>query len=72
MCFVQEKLMCNETRLLPAHYLKMLETLTSEIKKGQIKKKSDAYSFFKVEPSKVDKVYDLLIQKGMGVSPHDS
>ncbi|CAA7050967.1 unnamed protein product [Microthlaspi erraticum] len=67
-----EKKMCNEIRLLPAHYLKMLETLTREMKKGQIKKKSDAYSFFKVEPSKVDKVYDLLIQKGIGVSPHDS
>ncbi|CAH2054578.1 unnamed protein product, partial [Thlaspi arvense] len=61
-----EKKMCNETRILPAHYFKMLETLTSEIKKGQIKKKADAYSFFKVEPSKVDRVYDLLIQKGIG------
>ncbi|XP_006407803.2 transcriptional adapter ADA2a [Eutrema salsugineum] len=63
-----EKSMCNEMRILPAHYFKMLETLTSEIKKGNIKKKSDAYSFFKVEPSKVDKVYDLLIQKGIGES----
>ncbi|CAH8291288.1 unnamed protein product [Eruca vesicaria subsp. sativa] len=60
-----EKKMCNEMRILPAHYFKMLETLTSEIKKGKIKKKSDAYSFFRVEPSKVDKVYDLLIQKGI-------
>lgn len=68
MCSVQEKKMCNEIRILPVHYFKMLETLTSEIKKGQIKKKSDAYSFFKVEPSKVDKVYDLLIQKGIGES----
>lgn len=58
--------MCNETRILPVHYLKMLEILTSEIKKGQIKKKSDAYSFFNVEQSKVDRVYDMLIQKGIG------
>lgn len=63
-----EKEMCNEMRILPAHYFKMLETLTSEIKKGKIKKKSDAYSFFRVEPSKVDRVYDLLIQKGIGES----
>ncbi|EOA30269.1 hypothetical protein CARUB_v10013390mg [Capsella rubella] len=60
--------MCNETRILPVHYLKMLEILTSEIKKGHINKKSDAYSFFKVEPSKVDRVYDMLIQKGIGES----
>ncbi|XP_010486344.1 PREDICTED: transcriptional adapter ADA2a [Camelina sativa] len=64
-----EKKMCNETRILPVHYLKMLEILTSEIKKGQIKKKSDAYSFFKVQPSKVDRVYDMLIQKGIGGEP---
>ncbi|CAN8260105.1 unnamed protein product [Cochlearia groenlandica] len=57
--------MCNESRILPAHYFKILETLTSEIKQGKIKTKSDAYSFFKVEPSKIDKVYDLLIQKGI-------
>ncbi|CAH8337531.1 unnamed protein product [Eruca vesicaria subsp. sativa] len=53
-----EKKMCNEMRILPAHYFKILETLKSEIKK-----KSDAYSFFRVEPSQVDKVYDLLKQK---------
>ncbi|CAH8259743.1 unnamed protein product [Arabidopsis lyrata] len=63
-----EKKMCNETRILPVHYLKMLDILTSEIKKGQIKKKSDAYSFFKVEPSKVDRVYDMLVQKEIGES----
>ncbi|KAL1212006.1 Transcriptional adapter ADA2a [Cardamine amara subsp. amara] len=60
-----EKKMCNEIRILPVHYLKMLEILTCEIKKGQIKKKSDAYSFLKVEQSKVDRVYDMLIQKGI-------
>ncbi|XP_033148224.1 transcriptional adapter ADA2a isoform X1 [Brassica rapa] len=63
-----EKEMCNEMRILPAQYFKMLETLTSEIKKGTVKKKSDAYSFFRVEPSKIDRVYDLLIQKGIGES----
>ncbi|AEE74594.1 ADA2 2A [Arabidopsis thaliana] len=63
-----EKKMCNETRILPVHYLKMLDILTREIKKGQIKKKSDAYSFFKVEPSKVDRVYDMLVHKGIGDS----
>lgn len=66
--FMQEKEMCNEMRILPAHYFKMLETLASEIKKGTVKKKSDAYSFFRVEQSKVDRVYDLLIQKGIGES----
>ncbi|XP_010551960.1 PREDICTED: transcriptional adapter ADA2a isoform X3 [Tarenaya hassleriana] len=63
-----EKKMCNEIRILPAHYLKMLQTLSMEIKNGHIKQKSDAYTLFKVDPYKVDKVYDMLVQKGIAQS----
>lgn len=35
----------------------------TEIYKGTILKKSDAYSFFKVDPSKINKIYDLVMKK---------
>ncbi|OMO72417.1 hypothetical protein COLO4_27626 [Corchorus olitorius] len=60
-----EKQLCCEIRLLPSHYLSMLQTLSVEIMKGNISKKSDAHNLFKVEPSKVDRVYDMLVKKGI-------
>jgi transcriptional adapter 2-alpha len=62
---MQEKQLCGEIRILPSHYLNMLEVISVEILKGNVTKKSDAYSLFKVEPSKVDKVYDMLVKKGI-------
>ncbi|XP_031394515.1 transcriptional adapter ADA2a isoform X1 [Punica granatum] len=58
-----EKRLCREIRLLPAHYLKMLHVLSMEIKEGKLTKKSDAYSLFKVDPTKTDRVYDMLVSK---------
>jgi len=43
----------------------MQQTMSLEISKGSVTKKSDAHKFFKVEPSKVDRVYDMLVQKGI-------
>ncbi|KAK8467657.1 hypothetical protein PHAVU_007G120612 [Phaseolus vulgaris] len=60
-----EKKLCNEIRILPSHYLNMQQTMSLEISKGSVTKKSDAHKFFKVEPSKVDRVYDMLVQKGI-------
>ncbi|KAE9452772.1 hypothetical protein C3L33_15324, partial [Rhododendron williamsianum] len=61
-----EKQLCREIRLPPTDYLKMQELMTIQIMSGYIAKKSDAYSFFnKVEPSKVDRVYDMLVKKGL-------
>ncbi|KAK9089871.1 hypothetical protein Scep_028953 [Stephania cephalantha] len=60
-----EEKLCRETKLLPSHYLKMLEVMTKEIFNGNISKKPDAYRFFHVEPSKVDRVYDMLVRKGI-------
>ncbi|EOY01367.1 ADA2 2A isoform 1 [Theobroma cacao] len=60
-----EKKLCSEIRILPSHYLSMLQTLSVEIMKGNIGKKSDAHNLFKVEPSKVDRVYDMLVKKGI-------
>ncbi|KAL9243974.1 hypothetical protein vseg_017800 [Gypsophila vaccaria] len=60
-----ERRLCREIRILPSHYLSMLQTMSIEVMKGNISKKSDAHSFFKVEPSKVDRVYDMLAKKGV-------
>ncbi|XP_021293192.1 transcriptional adapter ADA2a isoform X2 [Herrania umbratica] len=60
-----EKKLCSEIRILPSHYLSMLQTLSVELMKGNIGKKSDAHNLFKVEPSKVDRVYDMLVKKGI-------
>ncbi|KAH9625693.1 hypothetical protein KSS87_019188 [Heliosperma pusillum] len=60
-----EKTLCREIRILPSHYLDMLETMSMEVMKGNISKKSDAHSLFGVLPSKVDRVYDMLVKKGL-------
>ncbi|XP_019438740.1 PREDICTED: transcriptional adapter ADA2b-like isoform X2 [Lupinus angustifolius] len=60
-----EKKLCNEIRILPSHYLNMLQIMSLEISKGNVTKKSDAHKLFKVDPSKVDRVYDMLLSKGL-------
>ncbi|KAG8364486.1 hypothetical protein BUALT_Bualt18G0002300 [Buddleja alternifolia] len=60
-----EKQLCGEIRILPTHYLNMLQTMSNGIFKGNVTKKSDAHSLFNVDPGKVDKVYDMLVKKGI-------
>jgi hypothetical protein len=59
----QEKLLCCQNRLLPSHYLRMQEVLMQEIFKGNVLKKEDAHVLFKVDPTKVDTVYDMVTKK---------
>ncbi|PON46048.1 Transcriptional adaptor [Parasponia andersonii] len=60
-----EKRLCCEIRILPSHYLNMLQIMSVEVLNGKVTKKSDAYNLFKVEPNKVDRVYDMLVKKGI-------
>ncbi|XP_011010468.1 PREDICTED: transcriptional adapter ADA2a isoform X3 [Populus euphratica] len=60
-----DKRLCCELRILPAHYLNMLHIMSIEITKGTVANKTDAHSLFKVESSKVDRVYDMLVKKGI-------
>ncbi|EPS71962.1 hypothetical protein M569_02798, partial [Genlisea aurea] len=60
-----EKQLCLEMKLHPNLYLKMQEDLATQIMCGNITKKSEAHSFFQIEPVKVDKVYDMLLKKGI-------
>ncbi|KAJ7967821.1 Transcriptional adapter, partial [Quillaja saponaria] len=60
-----EKRLCCEIRLHPPIYLKMLEVMSVHIFKGNVTSKSDAHPLFKMEPSKIDKVYDMLVKKGI-------
>ncbi|XP_026448037.1 transcriptional adapter ADA2-like isoform X1 [Papaver somniferum] len=60
-----EQRLCRESKLLPSHYLKMLEVMSKEVFSGNITKTADAYRLFKVDPSKIDRVYDMLVKKGI-------
>lgn len=60
-----EKHLCREIQLTPSNYLKMQELITLNVFKGNITKKSDAYPYFLIEPVKVDRVYDMLVKKGV-------
>ncbi|KAJ3669481.1 hypothetical protein LUZ60_011431 [Juncus effusus] len=58
-----EHQLCCQYRILPVHYLKMQEVMVHEIFKGTILKKSDAHCFFRMEPAKVDRVYEMVVKK---------
>lgn len=60
-----EKRLCTDIRVLPVHYLSMLEKLSIEVLNGHIAQKSDAHRLFNVDPNKVDRVYDMLLKKGI-------
>ncbi|CAN4084512.1 unnamed protein product [Withania somnifera] len=60
-----EKKLCDETRILATHYLNMLQTMSMGVLSGNITKKSDAHGLFNVDPNKVDKVYEMLVKKGL-------
>lgn len=62
---LQEKKLCDEMRILPAHYLNMSQTMSMGIFNGNITKKSDAHGLFNVDPNKIDKVYEMLVKKGL-------
>ncbi|KAF6145060.1 hypothetical protein GIB67_013411 [Kingdonia uniflora] len=57
--------LCCEIKLLPSQFLKMQEVMSIEIFKGNLTNKPDAHSLFKVDPNKVDRVYDVLVKKGV-------
>ncbi|KAL7103107.1 hypothetical protein ACP275_08G160700 [Erythranthe tilingii] len=60
-----EKKLCQEMGLVPRQYLKMQEQMSILILSGKIKTKSDAYAFFRIDPLKIDKVYNILMKKGI-------
>ncbi|GLU08718.1 hypothetical protein SLE2022_256140 [Rubroshorea leprosula] len=60
-----EKLLCIEARLPPPVYLKMQQVISKEVFSGRVTKKSDAHHLFRMEPSKIDRVYDMLVKKGL-------
>jgi transcriptional adapter 2-alpha len=62
-----EKRLCCELRMAPSMYLKMQEQLSVQMITGAVTSKSEARQMFKMEdPVKIDRVYDMLIKKGIG------
>lgn len=62
---MQEKRLCTEIRIPPHVYLNMQQVMSVEIFKGKVTKKTDAHQLFQMESSKVDRVYDMLVRKGI-------
>ncbi|KAK6133189.1 hypothetical protein DH2020_033079 [Rehmannia glutinosa] len=60
-----EKQLCREMRLTPQQYLKIQGDMATQIMAGIITKKSDVHSFFPIEPTKIDRIYDMLVKKGI-------
>ncbi|KZV35581.1 hypothetical protein F511_32747 [Dorcoceras hygrometricum] len=60
-----EKQLCREIRLAPHDFLKLQAEMTIQFMIGNLSNKSDAYSFFQVDRTKIDGVYDLLLKKGL-------
>ncbi|XP_075483096.1 transcriptional adapter ADA2b isoform X2 [Primulina tabacum] len=60
-----EKQLCHEIRLAPPDFLKLQAEMTIQFMIGNLSNKSDAYSFFQVDRTKIDRVYDLLLKKGL-------
>ncbi|EPS57195.1 hypothetical protein M569_17626, partial [Genlisea aurea] len=59
-----EKEMCEEMRILPTHYMDIMETISMGIIKGSITDKDDAHLLpLHVDPNKIDRIYDALIAK---------
>lgn len=60
-----EKQLCHETKIPPHLYLKMQETISVKIFSGNVTSNLDAHSLFDIEPEKIDRIYDMLIRKGI-------
>ncbi|KAK7245973.1 hypothetical protein RIF29_40829 [Crotalaria pallida] len=60
-----EKRLCSEQRLTPAVYLNMQGLLAQHILDGRVSTKVEAHGLFNMDTIKIDKVYDMLIRKGI-------
>ncbi|GLJ49285.1 hypothetical protein SUGI_1041620 [Cryptomeria japonica] len=58
-----EQQLCSQNRLFPEHYRRIKNILVLKSTGGPVKR-ADAYRFFKIDSSKVDKVYDFLSRMG--------
>lgn len=61
-----EKRLCCELKLPPAMYLKMQQHLSVQMLAGNVTSKSEAHQMFNMDAMIVDRVYDMLIKKGIG------
>ncbi|KAL5838852.1 hypothetical protein ACOSQ3_016021 [Xanthoceras sorbifolium] len=62
-----EKRLCAEVRLSPPLYLRMQEIISRGVFSGNVTNKADANQLFKIDPSIVDRVYDMLVKKGLAL-----
>lgn len=60
-----EKRLCHEIKIPPQLYLKMQEMISVKVFSGDVTSNADAHCLFNMEPTKIDRVYNMLIRKGI-------
>ncbi|KAL9254873.1 Transcriptional adapter ADA2b-like protein [Drosera capensis] len=60
-----EKQLCREIKMPPPIYMKLQQLLAIKIFSGEIASISDARRLFRMEPSKIDGIYEMLVKKGI-------
>lgn len=60
-----EKQLCRDIKMPPPIYMKLQQLLAIKIFSGEISSISDARRLFRMEPSKIDRIYEMLVKKGI-------
>ena len=53
--------LCGNVRVVPAHYLVIKHALMKEFQQKGRLTRQEARNFFRFDPSKVQKIFDLLV-----------
>ncbi|PNW86501.1 hypothetical protein CHLRE_02g089150v5 [Chlamydomonas reinhardtii] len=60
----RERELCAAARLLPAHYLALKDVMLRDAEKNGAISRTEARSFFRLDPSRSLRIYDLLVAAG--------
>ncbi|KAH9609448.1 hypothetical protein KSS87_001845 [Heliosperma pusillum] len=60
-----EKRLCHDLKISPQSYLKVQQTLSVNIFSGNVATQADAHRLVDLEPTKIDRIYDMLLKKGI-------
>ncbi|KAK3218809.1 hypothetical protein Dsin_012779 [Dipteronia sinensis] len=68
LIFDDEKRLCTKVKLPSPLYLMMQEVISKGVFNDNVTKKANAHKFFKIDVSIVDRVYDMLVKKGLALA----
>jgi transcriptional adapter 2-alpha len=61
----RERELCAGSRLLPAHYLSLKDMMLRDAEANGPISRADARSYFRLDPQRALRVYDLLLESGL-------